>query len=141
MIGTLEKDLYTDWISTYASAWRREVLENYKFDEWFESYSYLEDLDFSFIVGKEWKLAIVADAKFYHHHSPKGRESGFEFGKREIKNRIYFVRKYKELSVFLCTLTLICRVLLSIMKFLKFRSPIYHIQQVLGNLKGFLESF
>lgn len=141
MIGTVEKNIYTEWISTCASVWRREVLENFKFEEWFEGYSYLEDLDFSYRVSKDLKLAVVANAKFYHQHSSKGRGTGFQFGKREIQNRLYFVRKNKELSVFSCVIALNCRVLISFLLTLQFKKPIYNFQRIIGNISGFIESF
>lgn len=141
MIGRVDKTIYTEWISTCASVWRREVLERYMFDEWFEGYSYLEDLDFSYRVGKDWKLAVVADSKFSHHHSSKGRGTGFQFGKREIQNRLYFVRKNKELSVFSCGLVLNCRALISFMLTLQFKRPIYNFQRIMGNISGFIETF
>ena len=141
MIGKVNKYIYTEWISTCASVWRREVFENYKFYEWFEGYSYLGDLDFSYRIGKDWKLAIVADANFYHHHASKGRGNGFKFGKREVKNRIYFVRKHKELSVFLCIFALIVRAFISFILALQFDRPIYNSSRILGNISGFIESF
>jgi len=141
MIGTVESNIYTEWISTCASVWRREVLEEFKFDEWFEGYSYLEDLDFSYRVGKKWKLAVVADAKFYHHHASSGRGSGFQFGKREVINRIYFVKKYKELSIAHCISAIIIRIFISAVYIFKEKKSKYYIGRILGNLAGFLESF
>ncbi len=141
MVGKVDETIYTDWISTCASVWRREVLERYGFDEWFEGYSYLEDLDLSYSIRKKWKLAIVAGARFYHHLSLKGRGSGFQFGKREVINRLYFVRKHNELSTFFCVLALLGRVFVSILLIFKERRPVYYIQRIFGNFRGFLESF
>lgn len=141
MIGKVDGTIYTDWISTCASVWRREVLERYGFDEWFEGYSYLEDLDLSYSIRKKWKLAIVAGARFYHHHSLKGRGSGFQFGKREVINRLYFVRKHNELSTFFCVLALLGRVFVSLLLIFKERRPVYYIQRIFGNIKGIIESF
>lgn len=141
MIGYVPEMTYTQWLPTIAVAWRRGILEKFQFDEWFEGYSYLEDLDFSYRVGKKWKLAVVADARFYHHHSPEGRDSGFQFGKKEAINRIYFVRKHHELSTFFCLLALFGRIFISILLMFKEKRPIYYIQRIFGNVKGIIESF
>jgi GT2 family glycosyltransferase len=140
MIGTVEKNTYTEWISTCASIWRREVLEKHQFDEWFEGYSYLEDLDFSYRVGKEYKLVVVANAKFYHNHVSKGRENSFVFGKREVINRIYFVQKNEELLLSKCYLALAVRLFLSLILGIKEHKKIY-FKRVWGNIVAFLEIF
>jgi glycosyltransferase involved in cell wall biosynthesis len=66
MIGRPWSTVYTDWLPSTASLWRREVFDHFRFDEWFEGYSYLEDLDFSYRVGKAYSLAVVADAGYFH---------------------------------------------------------------------------
>lgn len=141
MIGTITKLIYTDWLPTTASVWRREVLEKYRFDEWFKGYSYLEDLDLSYRVRKEWKLVVVPDAKYNHYPAETGRGNGFVFGKREVINRIYFVKKHKELSIVNCITAIIIRIFISAVYMFKGRKPKYFIGRMLGNLAGFLESF
>jgi GT2 family glycosyltransferase len=84
------------------------------FDEFFETYSYLEDLDFSVSVGRAGRLAVVAEAGFFHFPSAAGRVSARQFGRFEIRNRLYFVRKH-QLSLSRCYLGLLIRMTQSIL--------------------------
>jgi glycosyltransferase involved in cell wall biosynthesis len=140
MIDPVTKLIYTDWLPTTASVWRREVLEKYRFDEWFEGYSYLEDLDFSYKVRKEWELVVVPDVKYNHYPAEGGRGNGFEFGKREVINRIYFVKKHKELSIIHCITAILIRVLISVVYIFKEKKPKYYIGRILGNIEGLIEA-
>ena len=90
------------WLHSCAVIYRRKVAEEFGFDDWYQGYSYLEDLDFSYQVGKKYKLAVVAGARFYHYPSPRGREDTYLFGKKEVVNRLHFVSKHRELSLFWC---------------------------------------
>lgn len=38
------KCFYSDWLSGGATIWKKSILEEYKFDEWFQGYGYGEDL-------------------------------------------------------------------------------------------------
>lgn len=141
MIDPVTELIYTDWLPTTASVWRREVLEKYRFDEWFKGYSYLEDLDFSYRIRKKWNLVVVPDVKYNHYPAEGGRGNGFEFGKREVINRIYFVKKHKELSIVNCIIAMIIRFFISAVYIFKERKPKYYMGRMLGNLAGLLESF
>jgi len=83
-----------DWLATGAVVWRRDVLRDFRLDDYFEGYSYLEDLDFSLSVGKRYRMAVVADAWYSHYPSPGGRASSYAFGKVEARNRLYVVKKH-----------------------------------------------
>ncbi|MFB3893938.1 MAG: glycosyltransferase family 2 protein [Phycisphaerae bacterium] len=96
------------WLPSGASVWRRKVFEEHRFDEWFDGYSYLEDLDFSYGVSKKYKLAVVAEAGFRHYPSPSSRTGGFKFGRLEVANRLFVVRKHG-LSIPRCYLALVIR--------------------------------
>lgn len=140
LIGTVKRTTWVQWLPSTFVIWRKRVFDDYKFDEWFSGYSYLEDLDFSYRVGKEYKLAIVADARFYHYPAPGGRGSGYRFGIREVLNRVYFVRKYEELSRLKCYLALKVRMLISISMFIKERKFSF-LQRTAGNVVGIIKSF
>jgi len=114
VIGIVPETRYVEWLPGGAAVYPRSILRQYSFDEWFRGYSYLEDLDFSYCLGKKHRLAVVAAARFYHYPSAIGRMSAYVFGKREVTNRLYFVRKHPELSPALCIFSLIVRTLLSI---------------------------
>lgn len=111
--GEIAKTQFVDWVPSGASLFRREVFGAIAFDEAFESYSYLEDLDLSYTVSRLGRLAIAADAGFFHFPSPGGRVSARRFGRFEVRNRLYFVRKHG-LSVGLCYLGLAIRLAMSV---------------------------
>jgi len=109
---TVSTDTWADWLMSGAAIWRREVFADQAFDPFFTGYSYLEDLDFSYSVSRRWRLAIVAGAHCWHYPSPSGRISPYEFGKIEVRNRLYFVRKHN-LSVWRCYAGLAIRSLMT----------------------------
>jgi GT2 family glycosyltransferase len=114
MIGTVAETMPTAWLPSGAVVWRREVLRRLKFDEWFSDYGYLEDLDFSYRAGKSFILKVVAGARYSHHPQASSRLDPYCFGRKEVANRLYFVRKNPELSAGLCRLTLCLRMLMSL---------------------------
>jgi GT2 family glycosyltransferase len=138
MIGFVKETKFVEWLPLTASVWSKEIFNEFKFDEWFNGYSYLEDLDFSYRVGKKYKLAVVADAKYYHY--PASRESAYVFGKKEVINRIYFVKKNRELSLFRCYLTLFGRLLLTLTLGIRTRKFSY-FKRAFGNVIGLFKSF
>jgi GT2 family glycosyltransferase len=115
MIMGVEEDTYVQWLPTYAVVYSRKALAEYSFDEWFESYSYLEDLDLSYRIGKKYRLAVIADARVYHYPSHIGRTDPYRFGQKEVLNRLYFVSKHPELSLPLCCLMLSIRAAMNIL--------------------------
>jgi GT2 family glycosyltransferase len=114
MIGPVEATAWADWLPTGASVWRREIFRGHRFDEWYSGWSYLEDLDFSYRVGRAYRLAVVASARYRHLPAAGGRPGGFAFGVREVLNRLHFVRKHDELSPARCRAALMARLLMSL---------------------------
>jgi len=92
---------------------RREVIDHNIFDEHFDSYSYLEDLDLSYTLSRTGQLAVVANAGFCHHPSPNGRISTRDFGRCEVRNRLYLVKKHR-LSLARCYVGLLIRLAMSL---------------------------
>jgi len=139
MIGFVSETIFVQWLTTGATVWRKNILDKFQFDEWFKGYSYLEDLDFSYQIGKEYRLAIVANAKYYHYPASTGRGSSYEFGKREVANRLYFVKKNQNLSLFRCYLALLVRMFMSMSFSIKERRLGY-LQRAFGNCVGIVLS-
>jgi GT2 family glycosyltransferase len=104
---------YVDWLPTTAVTFRKEAFQLSLFDNFFESYSYLEDLDLSYSISRAGRLAVVAEAGFSHFPSPSGRVTWFQFGRYEVRNRVYFVRKHN-LSLPRCYLGLALRMAMSV---------------------------
>jgi GT2 family glycosyltransferase len=113
VLPTLTETKFVDWLPTTAVTFRKEVFNSIHFDNFYESYSYLEDLDLSYSVGRSGRLAVVAEAGFSHFPSPSGRVTSFQFGQYEVRNRLHFVRKH-DLSVARCYLGLTIRLAMSL---------------------------
>jgi glycosyltransferase involved in cell wall biosynthesis len=137
LAGLVAKDTWMDWLPSGAAVWRRAILRTCRFDEFFNGYSYLEDVDFSYTVRRHWRLAIVADAYYYHHPSPIRHASQFAFGRTEVRNRLYFVTKHR-LSSARCWLGLIVRMAMSLGQALTETSlgPLF---RAFGNLTGMVD--
>lgn len=92
------KTFETQWLYGGATIWARKVIETFNYDEWFDGYGFLEDLDYSYRVAQKHKLYVVGDSRCLHHSSPVSANKQFIFGKQQIYNRIYFARKMKTFS-------------------------------------------
>lgn len=133
--GQVSALTFVDWLPTYCVVYRRDVFERHTFDEFFRGYSYLEDLDLSYAIGKEYRLVVLPHATFYHYPSKAGRPNPFLFGKKEVVNRIYFVNKHGEFSHILCWVSLSIRMLMTALGGLR-SSPSSNFKRLAGNLAG-----
>jgi GT2 family glycosyltransferase len=61
---------FTNSLPGCVSAYRRAVFDAYQFDENLTGPAIGEDLDFSYRVGRKWRLAIEPHAVFYHYRAP-----------------------------------------------------------------------
>lgn len=135
--GDVAEPVYVSWLPSGCVVYPRHVVEKYRFDEVFRGYSYLEDLDLSYRVGKEFRLAVVPQARCDHLPSPIGRPDPFLFGKKEVMNRLYFVSKHLELSRPLCCLGLCFRALMNLFDGLSRLDP-GSLRRAAGNVAGLL---
>lgn len=92
---TVDKDTEVQWLSTAAVIWRVDTVREVRFDEYFREYSYLEDLDFSLQARKRGRMKLLANVCYEHDPAPEGRKSRFWFGRIEVRNRQYIVRKHR----------------------------------------------
>ncbi len=83
-----------DMVPGGASAYRRELLDSYRFSLFFDGYSQGEDLEMSLRVGREWELRWSGDAHVVHDHAPGGRPQSFTKGKMEVRNRYFIWKRY-----------------------------------------------
>lgn len=90
----VDKITKVEWLLSGAVAWRAKAIQNLRFDEFFERYSYLEDLEFSLQARQRGRFVILPDATFLHKPAEGGRGSRFWFGRIEIRNRYHIVRKH-----------------------------------------------
>ncbi len=137
VIDELSETGFVAWLPSGAVVWRREVFDRHLFDEFFDTYSYLEDLDFSFSVGRRGRLAVVANAGFSHFPSSGGRVSQRQFGVVEVRNRLYFVRKHG-LSVPRCYAGIVIRLAMTIFYAASRLDPRV-LGRACGNLQGLLQ--
>lgn len=140
MMSFMKEDTSVHWLPTTAVIYRREALTNEAFDEWFEGYSYLEDLDVSYRIGRKFKLFVVSKAQYNHFPGSSGRGSPVEFGKREVLNRLYFVGKNKELSLSRCYLALHFRIVVNLAQGIR-EGRWDLIKRAWGNILGLAVSF
>jgi glycosyltransferase involved in cell wall biosynthesis len=136
LYGKVTQNTEVEWIGSGASVWRRQVLDEFQFDPFFDGYSYLEDVDFSYSVSRKHKLVVVEDACFEHYPCPAGRTGSYRFGAVESRNRLYFVRKHK-LSTWRCYLGLLIRGLMTLKEAVIARN-VHSLGRALGNIDGIL---
>jgi len=74
-------------------AYRREVFKKNLFDEVLQGYCYMEDVDFSYRVSKEFKLVYEPRALIKHMASPSNRLLRREKKKMFVLNHYYLFRK------------------------------------------------
>jgi GT2 family glycosyltransferase len=140
MVGFVEATSWTDWLPNGASIWRREIFRGHRFDEWYAGYGYLEDLDFSYRVGRVYRLAVIASARYRHLPAAAGRPAGYAFGLQEVLNRLHFVRKHDGLSAVKCRAALAARSVMSLAFAVRERDAAY-VARAFGNAVGLTRSF
>jgi len=91
----IKKQIEVDWLSGCNQMYRAEVFQNELFDESLKGYCYMEDVDFSFRVGKRYKLLFNPQAKCVHNHLtvPTSRLKKKEKQKMFMLNYYYLFRK------------------------------------------------
>lgn len=87
---------YVDWLGGSQFACRREVFNNFRFDENLERYSnyaYYEDFDFTYTLSKVGKILLNPELKSVHMRSPV-RPDPFHTEFVKILNHYYLVKKH-----------------------------------------------
>ena len=139
LLGNVAQTQYVQWLPSTAVVYHRQVLAEHSFDEWYQGYSYLEDLDFSYSISRRYKLAVLAGARFCHYPSQIGRTDPYLFGKKEVLNRLHFVRKHPELSPASCLFALAIRASMSVILGVT-RFEVAYFRRALGNLVAVFSS-
>jgi len=137
MLDDPVETVYVDWLNGGATVWRRGVIDNYSYDEWFQGSGFMEDIDFSFNIGEKYKMVLLKEAKTEHHHHPIRSDKYYLLGKWQIVNRMYFVRKYKHrgLSIYSAWVASFSVFLVNIVAGL-FRLNFDRLKMSLGNIVG-----
>jgi glycosyltransferase involved in cell wall biosynthesis len=135
-IYPVSEDTYVDWLETLALVFRNQVVRQFHFDEFFEGYSYLEFLDYTYSISRKFKLCVVSAAWVTHHSSPI--KHSYLLGKKQIMNRVFFVRKHPELSLFRCCVTLVLHTFFNVVVGMLLRDAGY-MRRACGNCVGLAE--
>ena len=91
----VSQNLETDWLCGGATVWRREVIDSYSYDIWFQGTGFMEDVDYSYGVREHYRLFVVAAARLAHFTQPVRADRQLLFGKWQVVNRMNIVRKYR----------------------------------------------
>jgi glycosyltransferase involved in cell wall biosynthesis len=94
--GVVQSDQQVHWISGGCTLWRRDIVDRHWYDEWFQGVGYLEDLEYSFRVGREADLFVVANARVRHFPTGVGKGKHFRLGKWQVINRRHIVQKFPD---------------------------------------------
>ncbi len=98
-IPYVENTTETEWLYGGATIWRRKVVEEFLYDEWYEGHGYMEDIDYSYRVSRKYRLFVVGEARCMHYSRPISDARQRDFGRQQIYNRVYFARKMKQFSL------------------------------------------
>ncbi|MFH1190107.1 MAG: glycosyltransferase [Candidatus Omnitrophota bacterium] len=140
-VAFVEKTIPASWMAGCSMAFRKEIFKEFMFDEWFSGYARYEDVDFTYRVGKKYKMFVAADAKVLHlNRVLEDMRFSVSLGKMEVANRLYFVKKYTELSLPLCYWGLLGVFLNHLSKGL-FRLDMRSIRRAFGNVRGLCDTF
>ena len=122
------------WLSTQTCIFRSNYIdEKTYFNLNLGNYSYLEDLFFSYEIGKKGKLSCCSKATYIHPNNIE--RISYKFGIKEIVNRYKFVKKNKlNLTKFYVTTFLKSLSNLTKIFSIKFNS----LPKFLGNISGII---
>ncbi len=136
-IGATTENMSVNWLSGGATIWRKAVINEFKYDEWFQGLGYLEDLDYSYRVSQKYEMVVVSNAKLEHFPTPIRNEISYLYGKWQIINRLYFVNKFPELSKPLCYWAFVGQFIINLGKGL-FTMDTRSLKRGLGNVTGII---
>jgi len=93
IVREIKNPINVDWLSGCNMSFRRRVFGKFWFDENFVDNGWGDDRDFSYRVGKTFKLLVTPRAKGVHHQNPLGRLIDKEFEALEIRHLALFFEK------------------------------------------------
>lgn len=133
-ILNVKKNVNVDWLYSTACIYKSNAICNFKFNETFGQYSYLEDLDFSLNLKKINKKIIISYLAKFKHPVNIDRSS-FSFGIQEVMNRFQIVKKYN-FNIYFFFLLVFLRFLISFSGIFKLR--LNSFLRSVGNIYGII---
>jgi glycosyltransferase involved in cell wall biosynthesis len=85
--------LFIECLQGANMAYRKEILDEFKFDEKLHGYCFMEDCDISYRVAQEYKIVYTPHAKLVHNVSSASRDSEFLRMKMLLENHHYLFKK------------------------------------------------
>lgn len=85
--------LFVECLQGANMAFRREVLNKFRFDENLQGYCFMEDCDISYRVSREYKIVYTPRAKLVHNTSVISRDSDDLRMKMLLENHYYLFKK------------------------------------------------
>ena len=82
-----------DWLTSCGMAVRREVADKYRWDQQLLGHSLHDDIDFTYRISLQWKVAIEPDAKFVHYKSSVNRTEKERYATLRLLHRYWIVEK------------------------------------------------
>ena len=133
-ISNAEKNHRAMWLSTQACIYNSKYINNKtSFDINLGKYSYLEDLFFSYDLGKKGRLDLIYNATYLHPDNINRTSMGF--GVKEVLNRYKFVKK-NNLNVLKFFITIFLKSFITFLQILVLRINL--IPKFFGNLFGII---
>ena len=136
----IEEDMEVEWLAGFGMVFRRSIFNEFTFDEQFRGYARYEDVDFSYRVGRKYKIFVVRKATVKHLNRLENIQFSFSLGKMQIINRLYFVKKNPELSVLLWCWASLGLFLNNVVKGLLGYEQRYSLRAK-GNIAGFFHAY
>lgn len=80
-------------ISGCCQSYRRHVFDHLRYDEFFQGYGYMEDVDFSYRVGRLGRMVCNPAARMAHLETPNTRTPQRRLVKMQVVNHFYVFKK------------------------------------------------
>lgn len=134
-IPFVQNDVKTDWVYGGATFWAADIYKKFNYDEWFAGTGYLEDVDFSYRISREFDLMISASAKCNHYDHGVSLQKEASRAEWQLTAWWYFINKYKDFSKLSVIWSMLGLVLKSVLMLVVTRQQKY-TQRAKGYLRG-----
>ncbi|MDX1737170.1 MAG: glycosyltransferase family 2 protein [Alphaproteobacteria bacterium] len=138
-IPFVDKNIETKWLYGGATLWRREVINQFAYDEWYAGHGFGEDYDYSYRVSKKYRLFVVGTSQTWHHEHPMSESKMYVLGRQQIYNRLYFIRKVGDFSRIYVSWALFGQFMINFMALLR-RPKKATWDRLRGNFRGLFEA-
>jgi GT2 family glycosyltransferase len=125
------------------SSFKKEVVDQIKFSDYFSGYGLYEDLEYCLRVSKKYSLYLNTNARLGHYHEPGGRPNQYQYGKMVVRNGwLVWRTRYSNPSLKGRFKWNVIVWVLALVKLTNVRSEGKHaIKQVIGRLSGWFGLF